>query len=1237
MSAPELLAGRYRLDRRLGEGGMGQVHAGFDTLLQRVVAIKTLNADTEHDAHARARLQREALAAAALDHPFICKVFEVGEHEGRRFIVMEFVEGRTLETAIAERALTPRQVLDVSHQIAQALDEAHRRGMVHRDLKPSNIMLTTQGHVKVLDFGLAKHTDESSDGAMTAAAVGMTRPGTRLGTPSYMSPEQVLGSPLDARSDVFSLGVVLHELASGQHPFRKQNAADTMAAILRDAPLSTEGDLDLVPGFGRVVQRMLAKACAERFQTMRDLSSELDALRDRALSGTPGSGAVSVAAAPAERTAFVARDAELDDLRAHLDRMLLGHGGLVLLGGEPGVGKTRLARELLGLAHARGCVALTGHCYEQEGAPPFGPFIETMEHLLRMVPQSVRATLGDLAPEMAMMVPEIRRIFPDVPALPPIPPEQQRRVLFNAYLTYVQRATAKSAAVVLLDDLHWADDSTVQLLLHVVPHLSSLRLLFVGTYRDVDLDDRRPFAKALETMLRQRLAARASVKRLGLSGVTQLIEAMGGSAPPERLVRAVHEETEGNPFFVEEVFHHLREEGKLFDERGQWRASLAAGDIDVPEGVRLVITRRLSRLGDASRKVLAAAAVIGRSFPLDLLEVVAGVSEDALLDIVEEAERAQLLQAERGREARYTFVHELIRSTLLGELSLPRRQRLHVRAADAIEQRRASTLDSHISMLAHHLYQAGAAADQDRVVAAIARAMQRARDAGAFEEALELAEQLLALEVDLQDETKAQVDEVRVDALYALGRFDEAIIAAEQLLALSMSCGDHGRTASACFSISKLAAWTNRPELGIAVQVRALAALPADALAARATMLGGYTNVLFNVGRMGDARAACTEAIATAEQSGNDELLMVAVATRIAPDVWIGRPREALQAAERALGLAAQSRNPIIGYIAMMRPFCMLLLGRLTEIDAVLPECEALIRRSGHPIAPWFLHFTRARLTLARAGDLSPLRRLAELDLTRQLPMVARQAANQLAETLLYAGDAAAAVQALTDTLRVPLPIMGCAGEANLFVVHAWGSAVPEGRAVWAGIADQVIRARPNDVAWPGVYALAFAALGLSLVGDDEACGALHPGLEALLAEGHVCSVNEIGPTSPHLAAAVSAAAAGLHDRAQAYFEDALRLADTRTVAAAHRAHVVRPLPRLAWRRCVRARAGHAARRGGGFRPARDAASSRARGEVGGGRMSLTSGTRIGPYEVLGSLGAGGLVRRSPRGVVDDR
>jgi tetratricopeptide (TPR) repeat protein len=1151
-----MLADRYRLDALLGAGGMGSVHAGYDTRLERRVAIKLLPEESETDVQARARFRREALAAAALDHPYICKVFEVGEHDGRSFIVMEHVEGRTLEAVIAERSLTPRQVLDLAHELAQALDEAHRRGIVHRDLKPSNIMLTTHGHVKVLDFGLAKHTvtragraggagQTVNDTAAVTAADEVTRPGILLGTPSYMSPEQILGSMLDPRSDIFSLGVVLHELACGQHPFRKDTSSETMAAILRDAPRSTEGDLDVVPGFGRLVHRMLAKACAERPQTMREVADQLDAVRERGSGVTPPPAAGGAFVIRDDRTPLVGRDGELAELAKHLDRMLLGQGGLVLIGGEPGVGKTRLAGELQRLAHARGCLVVTGHCYEQEGTPPFAPFVEQIELLLRAIPQAMRTSMGDGASTLALMVPDIARAFPDLPSPPASEPEQQRRALFNAYLAYLQRGVSKSAAVSLLDDLHWADEASVQLLLHVAPHLASMRLFIVGTYRDVDLDAKRPFAKALETLLRQRLAMRMNLKRLDMSGVRHLLEGMSGSAPPPRLVEAIHEETEGNPFFVEEVFQHLREEGKLFDADGRWLETLNAGDIDVPEGVRLVISRRLERLSVQARKVLTAAAVIGRSFSAELLVgVVTDADEDAVLDCLEEALRAQLLESgKQGREARYTFVHELIRSTLLYDLSMPRRQRLHVRIADALESK-SGTSHGQVSMLAHHLYQAGAAVPEARAVAAVAAAMVQARRAGAFEDAVARSEELVTFDLPADADAMVALLETRSIALYATGRTEEALSEAERLLVLKLRRGDVAGAGAAAYTVSKLAIWMGRYERGVGPLEAVLRALPADAVAERIDALSGVANLFANMGRVEEATRAAGEATLLAESTGVGELRATALAASSVLAFSFGEIAEGVGQVSTALRLHLASSSQNVGLSAVMTALLRPVAGEFRALEPVLVECAAAAGRVGHAAAVVYARRARAQIDLRLTGNLGPYvqfgrheRRLGPLGgLGRNIDQTA-------AEGLFYIGDADAAADVLHRTLQVPWPLVACRDKASLVAVLAWSGRVEEARDLWAQVAPHVEQAALGRVAWQGTYALAPLAIALPLMGERDATARLYPGLRDLIARGHVVSVNEIGPTSPQLAAAIAAAHAGLVEAADEHFDRALRLA----------------------------------------------------------------------------------------------
>ena len=505
--APFTHVGRYQLLERLGAGGMGEVHLAHDQQLDRRVAIKLLPANLAADLVARERLRREALAAAALDHPFICKVFEVGEDAGTVFIVMEYVRGETLFSRMRVGRLHLTEALRIAGEIAEAIEEAHSANIIHRDLKPANIMLTTQGRVKVMDFGLAKKADSCAGSETLTVNEPLTSQGRVVGTPNYLSPEQLTGAPLDGRSDLFSYGIILSELLLGRHPFHRHSSVETMAAILRDPPrLEANGSAELSPGLMVLIRRLLAKSPDERYQSVRELRSDL--ARFTAPAGGPETQVVSA-------ITLIGRDHERDQLQRLLRAALAGHGSLVLIGGEPGIGKTHLTRAILAEAQKLGCFGLTGHCYEMEGSPPYVPFIETLEYCMRVAPlETFRYAIGESAPEIAKLLPELRRLYPDIPAAIELPPEQQRRFLFNAYREFVERSSRLTPVVAVFEDLHWGDEATLQLLGHLAQSVSTIPLLLIGTYRDVDLDVARPFARLLETWVRDKVATRLTLRRL---------------------------------------------------------------------------------------------------------------------------------------------------------------------------------------------------------------------------------------------------------------------------------------------------------------------------------------------------------------------------------------------------------------------------------------------------------------------------------------------------------------------------------------------------------------------------------------------------------------------------------------------------------------------------------------------------------------------------------------------------
>ena len=384
-------------------------------------------------------------------------------------------------------------------------------------------------------------------------------------------------------------------------------------------------------------------------------------------------------------------------------------GGVALIAGEAGLGKTRLVDEIAAEARAHGMFVVRGHCYDMEGAPPYVPFVEAIEYGLAVTARHVfRAAMGDAGPEIARFVPKVRVAFPDLPPPLALPSDQARHYMFESVCDFFEHAAAIQPMLIALEDLHWADKSTTELLESVARRIERAALLVIGTYRDVDLGPKDPFMTGIERLSRLKMVSRIVLKRLSAGEVADILRGLSGREPPERLVQLIYTETEGVPLFVEEVYRHLAEENRLTDAAGNWFHQVEIGEVEVPETVRLVLGRRIDRISGTAQRIMTIASCIGRAFTFEFLTALAEETEEDLLDALEEAERSRLVLAEEGRQPRFVFAHEQIRQTLLGRLSFVRRQRLHGRVADTLERLHARHLDEYVSELAYHLVQAGA-------------------------------------------------------------------------------------------------------------------------------------------------------------------------------------------------------------------------------------------------------------------------------------------------------------------------------------------------------------------------------------------------------------------------------------------------------------------------------------------------------------------------------------------------
>jgi adenylate cyclase len=792
---------------------MGEVCLADDLQLDRRVAVKFLTEAPEHDV--RGQLLTEARAAAALDHPFICKIFEVTEVEGRPCIVMEYVRGETIERRLRRGPLPVTDVLRLADEMAEALEAAHKRRVIHRDLKPANVIVTDDGHVKVMDFGLATYLPMGLND-VTLKAVDAD---SLAGTPAYMAPELIRGDSPDRRSDIFSFGILLYEMLAGTHPFVRGRLETTFASILADTPADLHQRSPAVPrALSAIVARLLMKDPDVRYQGFGEVRVDL---RRVAADAAASSGEVRrsiVETRSADERRMFGRDAERTELMQHVSKAIGGHGALVLLQGEAGVGKSRLAEDVLSAARRLGCQTLVGRCHEEEGTPPLAPYLEVLDEAARLMPPAAfREAIGRSAPELVRVFPELQRLFPDMPPPLELPPELRQRFLFTNVREFLTRTGHLAPLVVFLDDCQWADESTMQLTQHLASHLHDVPVLVIGAWRDADGSPARPKTGALQQLLQRfglrskesggqagasvsrifdQLLAQRQARAVRLQPLTQeavggMLGTLGKSDPPARLVRQFFDETEGNPYFVEELFQHMKDEGRLFDDRGKWRRDSSFSDVKVPPSVRTLIDRRIQRVSSAARDVLATAAVIGRHFDLDLLEAVAGASVrlkpdatshggatsyvasgyvasgfsrtvPAHVDVIaalEEAERADIVKGPSGRqESRWRFGHQLICQTLAGSVPATTRQRLHLRIADAIGQLSGPDGPSRTqaSDVAHHLYNAGPLADAGRTARALVAAGDAAHTVYATDEAVRHYRRALEVLTDAKEEAASR-------------------------------------------------------------------------------------------------------------------------------------------------------------------------------------------------------------------------------------------------------------------------------------------------------------------------------------------------------------------------------------------------------------------------------------------------------------------------------------------------
>ncbi|MCU0725264.1 MAG: tetratricopeptide repeat protein [Planctomycetes bacterium] len=888
--------GPYRLLRALGSGAMGTVYLAEEDGRERV-ALKVVHPHLLTRQGFFGRFEREAEAGRRVAHPNVVRTRGVDllvvEGVPWCFLVMEYVEGRTLRTLLDDLGTVPEALVrEIGRQVARGLSAIHAAGVVHRDVKPENVLITNDHRVRIMDLGVARLLD---------ASVALTQEGQFAGSLLYAAPEQLARGTVGPAADLYALGVVLHELATGQNPFRGEDSAAVVRAhLLERPPALTEVDPDLSPFLSEVVRTLLAKDPANRFPSADDLAGVLDAAERSGWWGEREAAKLQQRAAPPRvpvrrETRLFGREEDVEQLRDLWAKAKEGGGSTILVEGEAGIGKSRLVDEFLralgtGDAHVLyGSYAPTGGMGGLSDAilGKFGPFdlAESLRPYLRATPTLVPAFAAFLKRE----------------APPEGSPGLTGEALHTVLVNLMQGLAAEKPLLWVVEDLHFADVDARRALLALARSLESHRVMLLLTTRPGGVPPQEVAHFAQIAGFRRR-----SPSRLGARQVVLLLEdAFRSPHLADKLGARIALASDGIPFFIFEMIRGLKE-GQFITQTldGSWIESKVIEAIEVPPTVTGLVEARLRDLGREDRAVLDAASVAGYEFDGRLIAKVLDRPVVSVLQTLADIERRSGLVRSAGRRLR--FDHHQVQEVIYARLLPALREEYHALVAEALESlagaadRDPKSLDGALcASLAAHFLEGGRG---PRAVRYLDGGFSHLERTWQNEAAIRLAERALAVPDLLTPEQRGFALVRLAGRLGLLGRRAPQEAALREALDLAVKTGDRlAETRSLGFLGAALTA-VGRLDEAIALLGRAIEVAREYGLRFNETSLHlNLGNVFIFLGRPEEARESYERCLALAREGGNPEVEAAALGSMGNVLLNLGRVEEALACQEQAL------------------------------------------------------------------------------------------------------------------------------------------------------------------------------------------------------------------------------------------------------------------------------------------------------------------------------------------------
>ncbi len=825
------------------------------------------------------------------------------------------------------------------------------------------------------------------------------------------------------------------------------------------------------------------------------------------------------------------REKAMERLRAGLELAVGGSGRLTLLVGEPGIGKTRTAEELLAHASGLGLTVLVGRAYEGEGAPAFWPWVQILRRLVTDTePARLAADMGSGAADIAELVPEIRDRLPGIPFAEAVEGEQARFRLFDSLTAFFKAVARRVPLVMLIDDLHWADVASLRFTGFLARELRDARILLVGTYRDVELKRGHPLSELLAALARESVYEHVLLRGLDEADTGSIVDHVLGAPAPEHLSSAVHEMTEGNPFFIQEVVRLLAGQGD------------AAADVDpsslrlaLPQSVRDAIGRRLDGLSAECNRLLRAASVLGRQFTVTLLGRVADLPTDVVIALLAEASAEHVVDADRDAPGRYAFRHALIRQTLYDELSQPDRLRLHRQAGEVIEEASGAHPEPFLAELAHHFYQAAPGGDVRKAVDTCVRAAESAGALLAYEQSVLLYERALSA-LDLEVER----DQVRrCELLLALGEAASASGAGEKTLTSFRDAADIARRISRVDLLARAALGYRGPydmggpadDLSLSLLDEALAAVGQDYPGYRARLLSRLAGAPPHSSSMARRDELSAEAYELALLDTDPVVRRDALSARLWACLGPDRVDEKLRIGDELLAFArdiGEQRVALLGLEALVGGH--LLLGDAPSANRFLEEFSRIAARLRQPAFLQFAAVSEGSRELYRGNFTAAERKMKEaLEHGWSIRRFAHFIfAGQTHAMLITRGDmdGLTAIDDLIDEM-LELPYSWVTAlRSNRALASVYTGDVEQARSEFAEITRQDVVELPRDEHWLVTIA---ALAGLAEAFEDRDCGAKL--YDLLLPYAHLMIVHDLLRSVLGAAASILGRLATLLDR----------------------------------------------------------------------------------------------------------